>query len=110
MKMEIILIFSRDGRLLAVGFNCSAPNLITEALQEARLSSKTVPLVVYPNSGEKWECGEWSRVQEDDVSWLDMIQEWVKLGTIIIGGCCRVDAQMLPNIQTEIIKGMSAIC
>lgn len=98
---------SRDGRLIAVGFNCSSPDLITEALQEARLSSRNVPLIVYPNSGEKWECGHWSRVQEDDVSWLNKIQDWIKLGTIIIGGCCRVDAQMLPKIEEEIIKGIS---
>ena len=30
----------------------------------------------------------------------------VKLGALLIGGCCRVSADDLPNIEAEMIKGL----
>jgi len=97
---------SRNGRVIAVGFNCIAPEFVTEALQEARSVWATIPFVLYPNSGEEWKCGswEWSRDKKD---WLEMIPAWVKLGTIILGGCCRVDAEILPKLRKQIIKGIA---
>ena len=68
---------------------------------------KTIPFVVYPNSGEKWERGHWSREQDDTEPWLDMIADWINLGTVIIGGCCRVPAETLPQINTQIIKSIA---
>ena len=43
--------------MIAIGFNCSAPSMITGALQEARSAWPGVPFVVYPNTGETWESG-----------------------------------------------------
>merc|ERR1740129_275046 len=61
---------ARDKRLLAIGFNCSSPSVISGALQEARKAAGSqTPFVVYPNSGEHWEGGHWSTGKEEDVAW-----------------------------------------
>jgi len=97
---------ARDKRLLAVGFNCSAPTVITGALQEARKAVGTkIPFVVYPNSGETWECGHWSKAKQD-TSWIEMIPDWIAQGTRIVGGCCRVTDQAMPTIKAQITKAL----
>ena len=101
MKHEL----TKQGKLLAVGFNCSAPKFITEALTSARKVAGKVPFVVYPNSGESWSGTErgWSGEGQD---WLQMVSKWVKLGAIVVGGCCRVGAETLPKIEQHIIQGI----
>ena len=56
------------------------------ALKAARRVWSNIPFVVYPNSGETWELGHWSRSEQSNITWTHMIPDWVKLGTVIIGG------------------------
>ena len=74
--------------LVAVGVNCASPAdagaLVTVAAQESGL-----PVVVYPNSGERWDAAAraWtgtSRFEPADV------RGWVRDGARLVGGCCRV--------------------
>lgn len=94
-----------QGRLVAVGFNCSAPGVVTGALKVARRVSGKLPFVVYPNSGEVWGGNEkgW---EGQGVEWVNLIEDWVKLGATIVGGCCRVGADTMPQIEQNIIKGL----
>ena len=97
----------REKRLLAIGFNCSSPTVITGALQEARKAAGAkIPFVVYPNSGEHWERGHWSK-PEEEVVWLDLIPDWVRLGAVIVGGCCRVTDEAMPVIKTQIARALT---
>ena len=97
----------REKRLLAIGFNCSCPSLITGALQEARKAAGSkIPFVVYPNSGERWERGHWSK-PEQEVAWLDLIPAWVQLGAVIVGGCCRVTDEAMPVIKAQIVRALT---
>ena len=65
----------RNGKVMAIGFNCSAPGHITGALKEARAAWSEIPFVVYPNTGETWEGGSWSG--DTDSAWLELIPQWV---------------------------------
>ena len=65
-----------------------------------------MPFVVYPNSGEHWECGHWSQ-PEEDVAWLDLIPDWVHLGAVIVGGCCRVTDDAMPLIKAQIARALT---
>ena len=101
----------RNGKVMALGFNCSAPEYITGALKEARNVWPGVPFVVYPNSGETWECGSWSQARGGlTQSWLELIPLWVRMGALVVGGCCRVDSGHLPEIKKQIVKGILSNC
>ena len=97
---------AKQGRLVAVGVNCSAPGVVTGALKVPRKVAGRVPFVVYPNSGEVWG-GDTRGWTGEGVKWMGLVRDWVKLGVVIVGGCCRVSAEMLPQVEQEIIKGIA---
>lgn len=94
------------GRLVAVGINCSPPKVISGALLNARSVAGKLPFVVYPNSGEEWDGIKrvWSG---EGGKWIEHIPDWVKLGTTIVGGCCRVNAEDLSAVRNQIFKGLA---
>jgi len=95
------------GRIFAVGINCSAPKIITGALDSIRSVNRTLPLVVYPNSGEEWDGA--ARVWKGSAQvWEDCVGEWLKRGTIIFGGCCRCDADQIVKLRVAVAKALMA--
>ena len=96
---------AQQGRLVAVGVNCSAPGVVTGALKVARKVAGKLPFVVYPNSGEVWGGNEkgWGG---KGVEWVELVEDWVKLGATIVGGCCRVGAEFMPQIEQSIVRGL----
>jgi len=82
---------------IAVGINCTPPELITELLLSAK-SDK--PFVVYPNSGKSWDAikKEWigSRGAGFD---QDLINQWKAAGAQYIGGCCGIGADEIAAIS-----------
>ena len=73
---------------MAVGINCTKPELITELLRSAR-SSK--PFIIYPNSGRVWDAKNkvWTGSATAGFS-SKLVNEWIEAGAEIIGGCCGV--------------------
>ena len=85
-------------RIVAVGVNCTAPEHVRELVERARTVT-TKPIVVYPNSGERW----------DPVArrWLDepgrhvdaaAARGWVGAGATLVGGCCRVGPDRIAEL------------
>jgi len=75
---------------MAVGINCTKPELITDLLRSAK-SNK--PYVVYPNSGRVWDAVKKEWTGSAAVGFNDqLIQEWMESGAEIIGGCCGIGA------------------
>ena len=82
---------------MAVGINCTAPELITDLL----LSAEGVkPFVVYPNSGRSWNAKtkEWEGSSETGFDEL-LIKSWILAGAQIIGGCCGIGADEILNLK-----------
>ncbi len=82
---------------MAVGINCTAPELITDLL----LSAEGVkPFVVYPNSGRSWNAKtkEWEGSSEAGFDEL-LIKSWILAGAQIIGGCCGIGADEILNLK-----------
>ena len=82
---------------MAVGINCTAPELITDLL----LSTKSdKPFVVYPNSGRSWNAKtkEWEGSSEAGFDEL-LIKSWILAGAQIIGGCCGIGADEILNLK-----------
>jgi homocysteine S-methyltransferase len=70
---------------MAVGINCSPLSVITPTLSDVETD---LPFVVYPNAGQTWnaETMSWAGIQGFATN--TNIDEWVRAGARIIGGCC----------------------
>jgi homocysteine S-methyltransferase len=77
-------------RVEAIGVNCTAPQHVSQLMDEIRRGSAK-PIVVYPNSGERWNAtrrgwfGEFDRRE-----FVRLAKVWASRGAWAIGGCCRV--------------------
>jgi homocysteine S-methyltransferase len=85
--------------VIAVGVNCVKPEVVAEAIRSLRRGTAK-PIVVYPNSGERWSAG--------DESWhgapgreglAELAPGWVKAGARLIGGCCRVGPRQIAALR-----------
>jgi homocysteine S-methyltransferase len=72
--------------LVGIGVNCMPPALAAPLLESLRALTG-VPLLVYPNSGERWEGGRWAGAAAD---WIVEAPRWRDLGAVAVGGCCRI--------------------
>ncbi|XP_011174835.2 homocysteine S-methyltransferase YbgG [Solenopsis invicta] len=95
-------------QIIAVGVNCIDPRHVTPLLKNinANASSKQdfIPLVVYPNRGGSCSAtGEWTAVPDDHSLNLP-ISEWLDLGVRYIGGCCKIFAEDIKTIRSEVIR------
>jgi homocysteine S-methyltransferase len=82
---------------MAVGINCTKPELITDLLRSAK-SNK--PYVVYPNSGRAWDAQNkvWTGSAAVGFS-NDLIRQWVEAGAEIVGGCCGIGATEIEQLS-----------
>jgi len=75
--------------VIAVGINCTAPRHIDGLLASVRDVARK-PLLVYPNSGERWDARTrtWREAREM-FDWDAAAFRWKDAGAKLIGGCCR---------------------
>jgi homocysteine S-methyltransferase len=92
-----------EPRVSAVGINCTAPDLIAPLIEEARKGTDK-PILVYPNSGEKYDAGSksWSAVPSS-VALEVAAESWVRLGASGVGGCCRVEPTTIAEIRRRLV-------
>lgn len=82
-------IVSSFPQTVAVGVNCTRPELIGELIAELRAASEK-PVIVYPNSGEGWDAqGRCWTGTSDPVEFGSMAKGWFEGGAQMVGGCCR---------------------
>lgn len=92
------------GQILAVGVNCIAPQCVTSLLKGVNKGNTEdfIPLVVYPNSGEKYVVTEGWKKDKEVFSLHEFIDEWLDLGVCYIGGCCRTYATDIKRIKSKV--------
>ena len=89
-------------QVAAVGFNCVPPSL-AEQLLAAAARVTTKPLVIYPNSGERWDAGRRGWVPgEDPFDFGAGARRWLEHGARLIGGCCRTGPETIRTIRTSL--------
>jgi homocysteine S-methyltransferase len=76
-------------QVVAVGVNCTRPQYIGALLEQMR-GQTDKPLLVYPNSGERYDALGKRWLGGGDVIGLALqAQSWRRAGARLIGGCCR---------------------
>jgi homocysteine S-methyltransferase len=85
---EAFAVAGEVREIVAVGVNCCAPGDVLPAIEIARQVTGK-PVIVYPNSGEKWDGARRGWIGEPRWS-SDLPAQWVAAGARIVGGCCRV--------------------
>jgi homocysteine S-methyltransferase len=82
--------------IVAVGVNCCAPDDVLPAIGIARASGAGgKPVIVYPNSGERWDGGAWVGPSRFSAQ---LAAQWIAAGARIVGGCCRVGPADIASI------------
>lgn len=82
--------------MIAVGINCCEPDDAGPAVEQvAAVTGK--PVVVYPNSGERWDAGarRWRGGPTYDPA---RSPDWSASGARLIGGCCRVGPDTIARV------------
>lgn len=79
--------------VLAVGVNCTRPDYLDALIGEARLGTGK-PVVVYPNSGERWDAAtrSWKgrgELAAEEARFGEMARGWYAARAQAVGGCCR---------------------
>jgi homocysteine S-methyltransferase len=92
-------IASDIDEVIAVGVNCTHPRDIAAALAAARKAT-SVPVIVYPNSGETWDAVGRRWTGEPGLSGR-LVQEWIELGAAAVGGCCRIGPEQIASLAAE---------
>jgi homocysteine S-methyltransferase len=89
-----------DDQVIAVGVNCCAPQDACPAVQAAAEATGK-PVVVYPNSGERWDAKVrgWRGPSTFDPA---VVAAWRRAGARLIGGCCRVGPDRVAELATAV--------
>ncbi|WP_115576762.1 homocysteine S-methyltransferase [Xanthomonas campestris] len=87
---QVIQALDACPQVVAVGINCIAIEQVTAALQSLA-SLTSLPLVVYPNSGEHYDASDkrWHAGTTAACSLATQRAQWHAAGARLIGGCCR---------------------
>jgi homocysteine S-methyltransferase len=85
--------------IVAVGVNCCAPDDVLPAIGQARETTK--PVIVYPNSGERWDSARRAWVGPSRFS-ARLAVQWAAAGARVIGGCCRVRPADIAELATAL--------
>jgi homocysteine S-methyltransferase len=86
---ECIALLNAVPEIVAIGINCTAPNLIAALIAEAKTATAK-PILVYPNSGELWDAKNRLWYGSSNVSeFAELARTWYIAGAHAVGGCCR---------------------
>ncbi len=88
--------------LRGIGINCTPPRFISELVEKIRAVTNK-PILVYPNSGERYDASakNWIGVR-DPVEFAALAREWQQRGAAVIGGCCRTGMEHIRALAKTI--------
>ena len=90
-------------QIVAIGINCTSPAFIPDLIAEIVAAAPEKPVVVYPNSGEKYDAA--SHCWTGTASATDFghaALQWHREGARLIGGCCRTTPAHIRQIRASL--------
>ncbi|MBC9717515.1 homocysteine S-methyltransferase [Streptomyces sp. TRM66268-LWL] len=98
---EAFALAADADEVIAVGVNCCAPQDADAAVPlAARITGK--PVVVYPNSGERWDAVRRSWRGPATFTAEGRAAGWVRDGARLVGGCCRVGPEGIAELASQV--------
>ncbi|WP_142501799.1 homocysteine S-methyltransferase [Klebsiella sp. 2680] len=99
---DVISVLENDAQVVAVGINCIALEQTLPALQHLH-SLTALPLVVYPNSGERYDAVSktWHHHDEACTTLAEYLPQWLAAGAKLIGGCCRTTPKDIAELNAQ---------
>ncbi|GAB2282344.1 sulfide-quinone oxidoreductase [Dionaea muscipula] len=100
--LECASVAEKCKKVIAVGINCTPPRFIHGLVSSVKKVT-TKPIIIYPNSGEKYDPDLKDWVENTGVSdedFVSYVNKWHDAGASLIGGCCRTT----PNTIRAIYK------
>jgi homocysteine S-methyltransferase len=91
--------------IIAVGVNCIDPADVYLLVRNVSESTGK-PVVVYPNSGERWNAATRAWIGPATFHAED-VEEWISAGARLVGGCCRVGPAEIRRIRDLVPSGSS---
>ena len=86
--IEAAVAVGAHPRIVAVGVNCTAPRHLPALLAAARAATD-LPLIAYPNGGDRWDAASRRWVADDGGAYDPAaVASWAALGATWLGGCC----------------------
>ncbi len=86
---QCITAVARIPTVVAVGVNCCAPWHVEGLVRRIRAACPHLPVVAYPNAGERYADGRWCGHSISPVELAELATRWYAAGARILGGCCR---------------------
>ncbi|MBK9125999.1 MAG: homocysteine S-methyltransferase [Chloroflexi bacterium] len=104
---EAAALVGTHPQVAAVGVNCTAPRFILDLIRAARAAT-SIPVAVYPNSGEDYDpvTKTWQGERACD-AFADDARSWFDAGARVIGGCCRTTPAHIRAVTDEIMRFQS---
>lgn len=101
---DVVSVVGNSTQVVAFGVNCVEPTLVNDFLARTR-SQTTIPLLCYPNSGEKYDAVSkaWSARAGGDVLQRS-VKDWHLAGATLIGGCCRTTTEDVKELSRELCE------
>jgi homocysteine S-methyltransferase len=96
-------MFAAHPRVLALGVNCTPPQYISSLVRELKSAAPGKAIVVYPNSGERYEAdtNTWHGTSTP-VECGIAAEEWRSAGAMLIGGCCRMGPEHIRQMRERL--------
>ena len=88
--------------IVAVGVNCVDP-ADAYALVCTASEAADKPVVIYPNSGERWDHSARAWIGPAMFQVRD-VEDWISAGARLVGGCCRVAPATIRKIRDLVLS------
>lgn len=95
---DAFAVASGVDEVVAVGVNCCTPGDVLPAIATASEIGK--PVIVYPNSGERWDALRHKWIGRPSFS-AELASRWIAAGARIVGGCCRVGPTEIAQVAAS---------
>ncbi len=100
--IEAAVAVGAHPRIVAVGINCTAPRHLPALLAAARTATD-LPLIAYPNGGERWDAATRRWLAEDGGAYDPaVVASWTGLGATWLGGCCGTGPAEIAALATQL--------
>lgn len=102
---ECAALFARHPQIVGIGINCTPPRYLVSLIAEVKADAPDTPVVIYPNSGEKYDgtLGGWLE-DADDLDCCQAAAAWHQQGAQLIGGCCRMGPKDIERMRQGLIS------